>query len=165
MLALYPDLQKYCSLQYFKTQSTATSTRPSFFSRKSGYTRLLPTLVPECPDSRNQCTRSCRGSGLSISTSFPLRLKRSFLVSGYFTGPRLTVWETVCDGASILTSITCQHCFCLVSHSRLKTGFGSGFILQPIKSLGPRRLARWRTLAMGGVILASFPKITGLPQI
>ena len=37
------------------------------------------TLVPVCPDSLSQCTKSWRGFGLSISTGCPLRLNRSFL--------------------------------------------------------------------------------------
>lgn len=82
-------------------------------NKDRNYSYVLPTLVPECPDSRNQCTSNCRGSGLSTSTSFPLSLKRSFLVSGYFTGARLTVWETVSNSTSILTSITVNTVFLL----------------------------------------------------
>ena len=76
-------------------------------NKDRNYSYVLPTLVPECPDSRNQCTSNCRGSGLSTSTSFPLRLKRSFLVSGYFTGARVS------NSTSILTSITVNTVFLL----------------------------------------------------
>ena len=43
---------------------------------------IIITLVPVCPDSRSQCTSSFRGSGLSSSTSSPLRLNRSLLDTG-----------------------------------------------------------------------------------
>jgi len=65
------------------------------YSENSFTARL--TLVPGYPDCRSQCTRSCRGSGLSTSTSCPFRLKRSLLVVGYST--------TVCGGGPTLFSI------------------------------------------------------------